>query len=58
MSHTLEEHEKHLRVVLEVLPQEGLRTKLSKCEFNKPERHFPGHVIRKESCGSCQNCYH
>lgn len=48
MSRTPEEHEKHLRIVLEVLRQEGLRAKLSKCEFNKPELHFLGHVIGKD----------
>jgi len=48
MSRTPEEHEQHLRIVLEVLRQEGLRAKLSKCEFNKPELHFLGHVIGKD----------
>ena len=27
----------------------GLKAKLSKCEFNKAELHFVGHVIGKDS---------
>jgi len=34
--------------VLQTLRQHGLKVKLSKCEFNKPELHFLGHVIEKE----------
>jgi len=48
MSRTPEEHEQHLRIVLQTLRQHGLKVKLSKCEFNKPELHFLGHVIEKE----------
>jgi len=48
MSRTPEEHEKHLRTVLEVLRQHKLKVKLSKCELNIPELHFHGHVVGRE----------
>ena len=48
MSRTPEEHEKHLRTVLEVLRQHKLKVKLSKCELNRPELHFLGHVVGRE----------
>ena len=34
MSRTPEEHEQHLRIVLQILRENGLNAKLSKCEFN------------------------
>jgi hypothetical protein len=42
-----EEHEKHLRLVLEVLRRHKLKVKLSKCELNKPELHL-GHVVGRD----------
>jgi hypothetical protein len=43
-----EEHLSHLRQVLNLLRQHKLYAKLSKCEFNKPELRFLGHVIGRE----------
>jgi hypothetical protein len=40
-----EEHEKHLRLVLEKLRSNQLYTKFSKCEFWLTEVTFLGHVI-------------
>ena len=48
MSRTPEEHEQHLRIVLQILRENGLKAMLSKCEFNKAELHFLGHVIGKD----------
>ena len=48
MSRTPEEHEQHLGIVLQILRENGLKAKLSKCEFNKAELHFLGHVIGKD----------
>ena len=48
MSRTPEEHEQHLRIVLQILRENGLKAKLSKCKFNKAELHFLGHVIGKD----------
>ena len=48
MSRTAEEHAMHLRIVFELLRQHQLKAKLSKCEFNKPELHFLGHVVGRD----------
>ena len=40
-----EEHDEHLRVVLQVLKEKKLYEKLSKCEFWLKEVSFLGHVI-------------
>nr|GEV25334.1 hypothetical protein [Tanacetum cinerariifolium] len=40
-----EEHETHLRLILELLNNEKLYEKFSKCEFWLQEVHFLGHVI-------------
>ncbi|GKE39485.1 hypothetical protein Tco_1462890 [Tanacetum coccineum] len=40
-----EEHEVHLKLVLELLNKEKLFAKLSKCEFWLQEVHFLGHVV-------------
>ena len=40
-----EEHKQHLRQVLNVLREEKLYAKKSKCEFFKQEVKFLGHVI-------------
>jgi hypothetical protein len=44
-SKTEEEHEKHLRMVLEKFRSNQLYTKFSKCEFWLTEFAFLGHVI-------------
>ena len=43
-----EEHEHHLRVVLDLLRKHDLYAKLSKCEFNKPELQFLGHIVGRD----------
>ncbi|GKA74174.1 putative reverse transcriptase domain-containing protein [Tanacetum coccineum] len=44
-SKSKEEHEVHLRLVLELLKKEKLYAKFSKCEFRLQEVHFFGHVV-------------
>lgn len=44
-SKTPEEHLRHLEEVFEVLQTHGLRAKLAKCEFNKAELKFLGHIV-------------
>ncbi|KAI3749597.1 hypothetical protein L2E82_20211 [Cichorium intybus] len=44
-SKTAEEHQSHLRTVLEVLKKEKLYAKFSKCEFWLLEVQFLGHVV-------------
>lgn len=44
-SKTLEEHERHVQQVLEVLRKEKLYAKESKCELVKTEVEFLGHVV-------------
>ncbi|XP_052732375.1 uncharacterized protein LOC128196187 [Vigna angularis] len=44
-SKSCEEHEEHLRMVLGVLREKELYTKLSKCEFWMKELQFLGHVV-------------
>ena len=44
-SRTKEDHEQHLRLILELLGKEKLYAKFSKCEFWLREVHFLGHVI-------------
>jgi reverse transcriptase-like protein len=43
-----EEHEKHLRLILDILRKQKWFAKLSKCEFWLEEVAFLGHVINKE----------
>ncbi|KAI3682772.1 hypothetical protein L1987_83010 [Smallanthus sonchifolius] len=47
-SRTKEDHEHHLKLILELLRNEKLYAKFSKCEFWIREVHFLGHVINKE----------
>ncbi|KAI3815960.1 hypothetical protein L1987_15644 [Smallanthus sonchifolius] len=42
-----DEHEEHLRLILELLKQEQLYAKLSKCEFWIREMQFLGHVVNE-----------
>ncbi|GJV37968.1 putative reverse transcriptase domain-containing protein [Tanacetum coccineum] len=44
---TKEDHEVHLRLVLELLRKEKLYAKFSKCEFWLQEVHFLGHVVNQ-----------
>ncbi|KAJ6812125.1 uncharacterized protein M6B38_151905 [Iris pallida] len=43
-----EEHEKHLRIVLQTLREEQLYAKLSKCKFWLDQIPFLGHIISEE----------
>jgi hypothetical protein len=43
-----EEHEKHLRMVLQVLREHKLYAKLSKCIFYQKKIHYLGHIISAE----------
>ena len=47
-SRSAEEHEQHLRIVLETLRREQLYAKFSKCEFWLDSVAFLGHVVSKE----------
>jgi hypothetical protein len=47
-SKTLEEHERHVRQVLEVLRREKLYAKLSKCELMRTSVEFLGHIVGRE----------
>jgi hypothetical protein len=43
-----EEHENHLRMVLQVLREHQLYAKLSKCSFYQNQIHYLGHIISEE----------
>ena len=43
-----EEHEKHLRMVLQVLREHQLYAKLRKCLFYQRQIHYLGHIILEE----------
>ena len=45
---TLEDHEKHLRIVLQTLREHQLYAKFSKCEFWLKEVTFLGRIISKD----------
>ena len=47
-SKNVEEHQEHLRIVLEILRKRKLYGKLSKCSFYDVEVHYLGHVISKK----------
>ncbi|KAJ0833047.1 putative nucleotidyltransferase, Ribonuclease H [Helianthus annuus] len=47
-SKSQEEHEQHLRLILELLRNEQLYAKFSKCDFWLREVHFLGHVVNKD----------
>ncbi|XP_055824360.1 uncharacterized protein LOC129892848 [Solanum dulcamara] len=47
-SKSKEEHDKHLRIVLQALKEKELYAKLSKCEFWLNEVAFLGHVVSTE----------
>jgi hypothetical protein len=46
-SRSEEEHEEHLRLVLQKLQEHRLYAKLSKCEFQMQQVAFLGHIISK-----------
>ena len=46
-SRSEEEHEQHLRIVLQILRENQLYAKASKCEFWLNEVKFLGHVVSK-----------
>jgi hypothetical protein len=43
-----EEHEKHLRMVLQVLREHQLYAKLSKCTFYQKKIHYLGHIVSED----------
>nr|GFA41150.1 putative reverse transcriptase domain-containing protein [Tanacetum cinerariifolium] len=43
-----EEHEVHLKTILDLLKKEKLYAKFSKCEFWLKEVHFLGHVVNRD----------
>jgi hypothetical protein len=47
-SRTMEEHDEHLRLVLQCLREHKLYGKLSKCSFYQSKIHYLGHVISSE----------
>ncbi|GJU69944.1 putative reverse transcriptase domain-containing protein [Tanacetum coccineum] len=47
-----QEHEEHLKLILEFLKKEQLYAKFSKCEFWIPKVQFLGHVIDSQSLAS------
>ena len=47
-SWTLEEHERHLTIVLQNLREHKLYAKMSKCEFWMKEVKFLGHVVSEQ----------
>ncbi|GJU74836.1 putative reverse transcriptase domain-containing protein [Tanacetum coccineum] len=47
-SKSKQEHEEHLKIILELLKKEELYAKFSKCEFWIPKVQFLGHVIDSE----------
>ena len=47
-SKTKEEHEEHLRLVMQVLREHQLYAKLSNCSFYQGRIHYLGHIIYEE----------
>jgi hypothetical protein len=47
-SNNREEHEEHLRLVLQVLREHQLYAKFGKCDFFQKQIHYLGHVMSKE----------
>jgi hypothetical protein len=43
-----EEHEQHLRMVLQILREHQLYAKLIKCSFYQEQIHYLGHIISKD----------
>jgi hypothetical protein len=49
-SRTAADHLDHTRFVLEVLRKNGIYLNPKKCEFNKPEVRFLGHLVSRNGC--------
>jgi hypothetical protein len=47
-SKSMEEHEEHLNLMLQVLREHQLYAKFSKCDFFQKQVHYLGHVVSKE----------
>ena len=47
-SRTMEEHEEHLRVVLQILDQQKLLANKKKCSFGLSQVEYLGHIISKD----------
>ncbi|GKB30532.1 putative reverse transcriptase domain-containing protein [Tanacetum coccineum] len=47
-SKSKQEHEKHLKLILELLKKKELYAKFSKCQFCIPKVHFLGHVVNSQ----------
>jgi hypothetical protein len=47
-SKSREEHEEHLKLVLQVIREHHLYAKFSKCDFFQKQVHYLGHVISEE----------
>jgi len=47
-SKTREEHDEHLRIILQTLREKKLHAKLSKCDFWMSEISFLGHIVSAE----------
>ena len=47
-SKTKQEHEEHLRIILQVFREHQLYAKFSKCDFFKDKIQYLGHVITKD----------
>ncbi len=45
LSDSVEQHDRHVRIVLERLRQHSLKVKLSKCEFFRSSLKFLGHIV-------------
>ena len=43
-----QEHEQHLKIVLQTLREKKLYAKLSKCDFWLKEVYFLGHIVSSE----------
>ena len=43
-----QEHEEHVRIVLQVLREEQLYAKFSKCDFFKDKIQYLGHIVFKD----------
>jgi hypothetical protein len=50
-SKSLEEHKKHLAAVLQVLRENKLFAKMSKCEFMSTQLTFLGHTVSEYGIG-------
>ena len=54
-SKTLEEHQIHVKKVMDILRKNKLYAKLSKCELFKEEVTFLGHVVNDEGMHMQEN---